>query len=375
MRTSLLFACVIAGAFVANSAAAQQHPWTVRAGAHYLSAKDNSGHIRFDDEKYFVDVDDAGMFTFSVGYMFSEHWGAELFGSGPFESDIKIKGVGKAKTNYVMPMLSWLYYFNPGGRVMPYLGAGVNFAVFFDEDPDDVDFNTAIGPAAVGGIDFNLSERWFLSLDVRWVDMDSEMRVDGDRLGVVSFDPLMAGAMVGYRFGGTSYKAPQVEEPPPPPPPPPAPVAVAPTACTDSDGDGICDVDDKCPNTPAGDTVDQFGCSLVSRLMIFFDFDRAELRPESIRELERVVDFMNQLPVATALIEGHTDSLGSTAYNQSLSERRAKSVYDYLTSRGVNPGRLQAMGKGETSPIADNTTETGRQQNRRVMLIRTDSGS
>jgi outer membrane protein OmpA-like peptidoglycan-associated protein len=229
----------------------------------------------------------------------------------------------------------------------------------------------------VGGIDFNLSERWFLSLDVRWVDMDSEMRVDGDRLGVVSFDPLMAGAMVGYRFGGTSYKAPQVEEPPPPPPPPPAaaPVAVAPTACTDSDGDGICDVDDKCPNTPAGDTVDQFGCSLVSRLMIFFDFDRAELRPESIRELERVVDFMNQLPVATALIEGHTDSLGSTAYNQSLSERRAKSVYDYLTSRGVNPGRLQAMGKGETSPIADNTTETGRQQNRRVMLIRTDSGS
>jgi outer membrane protein OmpA-like peptidoglycan-associated protein len=77
---------------------------------------------------------------------------------------------------------------------------------------------------------------------------------------------------------------------------------------------------------------------------------------------------------ATALIEGHTDSLGTDAYNLGLSERRAKSVYDYLVSRGVSPGRLQSLGKGESQPIADNSTEAGRQQNRRVMLIRTDSG-
>jgi OOP family OmpA-OmpF porin len=74
------------------------------------------------------------------------------------------------------------------------------------------------------------------------------------------------------------------------------------------------------------------------------------------------------------LIEGHTDSKGSDAYNLSLSDRRAKSVYDYLTSRGVDPARLSSIGKGESMPIADNETEEGRQQNRRVMLIRTDSG-
>ena len=83
---------------------------------------------------------------------------------------------------------------------------------------------------------------------------------------------------------------------------------------------------------------------------------------------------MGDVPFATALIEGHTDSVGSDAYNLKLSDRRAKSVYDYLTSRGVDPGRLSSIGKGESAPIADNETEEGRQQNRRVMLIRTDSG-
>ncbi len=80
------------------------------------------------------------------------------------------------------------------------------------------------------------------------------------------------------------------------------------------------------------------------------------------------------VPFATALIEGHTDSVGSEAYNLALSDRRAKSVFDYLTSRGVDPARLSSVGKGESMPIADNSTAEGRQQNRRVMLIRTDTG-
>jgi len=83
---------------------------------------------------------------------------------------------------------------------------------------------------------------------------------------------------------------------------------------------------------------------------------------------------MGDVPFATALVEGHTDSVGSDAYNMKLSDRRAKSVFDYLTSRGVDPSRLSSVGKGETMPIADNSTAEGRQQNRRVMLIRTDTG-
>jgi OOP family OmpA-OmpF porin len=172
----------------------------------------------------------------------------------------------------------------------------------------------------------------------------------------------------GRRFGAPL--PPPVEAAPPPPPPPPP----APAKCSDADNDGVCDEADKCPGTPAGVKVDKVGCPLEQTLKLLFDFDSAELRPESINELERLVKFMGDVPFATALIEGHTDSKGSDAYNMTLSDRRAKSVFDYLTSRGVDPARLSSIGKGESAPIADNATEEGRQENRRVMLIRTDTG-
>ncbi len=136
----------------------------------------------------------------------------------------------------------------------------------------------------------------------------------------------------------------------------------------------MCDEADKCPGTAAGVKVDSVGCPMEQTLKLLFDFDSAELRPESITELERVVKFMGDVPFAKAMVEGHTDSKGSDDYNQKLSDRRAKSVFDYLTSRGVDPSRLSSVGKGESAPIADNATDEGRQENRRVMLIRTDSG-
>ncbi len=176
---------------------------------------------------------------------------------------------------------------------------------------------------------------------------------------------------MGYRFGAEKpLPEPVVEEPPPPPPPPPPP-----EKCADGDNDGVCDIDDKCPGTPAGTQVDRVGCPLSQTLKLLFDFDSAELRPESLTELERLVRFMNDVPFATALIEGHTDSVGTDEYNLALSDRRAKSVFDYLTSRGVDPARVKSVGKGESAPIADNTTAEGRQLNRRVMLIRTDTGT
>ena len=180
---------------------------------------------------------------------------------------------------------------------------------------------------------------------------------------------MVYGLHVGYRFGHMIPPAP-VAAPvvaPPPPPPPPA-------KCVDTDGDGVCDEADKCPGTPAGTKVDSVGCPLEQTLKLLFDFDSAELRPESLTELERVVKFMGDVPFAKAMVEGHTDSVGTEEYNQALSDRRAKAVFDYLSSRGVDPARLSSIGHGELKPIADNTTAEGRQLNRRVMLIRTDSG-
>ena len=164
-----------------------------------------------------------------------------------------------------------------------------------------------------------------------------------------------------YRFGETEEAVPVAEA---------APVVAAaePAKCSDADGDGVCDADDRCPNTPAGDKVDKYGCSLVSRLTVYFDFDSAELRPESITELERVVTFMGDVPFAKALVEGHTDSVGSAEYNQGLSERRANAVKEYLVSQGIEKNRVYTEGKGEKQPVADNKTKEGRAKNRRVEI-------
>lgn len=99
---------------------------------------------------------------------------------------------------------------------------------------------------------------------------------------------------------------------------------------------------------------------------VFFDTGKATLRPESYPELLRLVRIMEQYPNLKIEISGHTDSKGSSSYNQRLSQKRAQSVVDYLTSQGVNLAQIQAKGYGEEQPRADNSTPEGRQLNRRV---------
>jgi len=100
-----------------------------------------------------------------------------------------------------------------------------------------------------------------------------------------------------------------------------------------------------------------------------FDFDSSKLRPESVNILDKAVDWLNEFPTVTGVIEGHTDSVGTDAYNQGLSERRAKAVYDYLVSKGIDASRLSWKGFGESKPVATNETAEGRQLNRRIVLV------
>jgi len=99
---------------------------------------------------------------------------------------------------------------------------------------------------------------------------------------------------------------------------------------------------------------------------IFFDFDKASLRPDSKPELQRVANVLKDNPSMKIEISGHTDSKGSATYNLTLSESRAKSVIDYLISSGIEKARLSYKGYGFLKPIASNETEEGRQQNRRT---------
>ncbi len=100
---------------------------------------------------------------------------------------------------------------------------------------------------------------------------------------------------------------------------------------------------------------------------IFFDFNKATLRPESTNELERLTKLLKDVPSLKIEIGGHTDSKGSDTYNQSLSEKRAQAVVDYLTTKGgISKSRLEYKGYGEKEPIATNETDEGRQLNRRT---------
>ncbi|HEY9281551.1 MAG TPA: OmpA family protein [Eoetvoesiella sp.] len=100
----------------------------------------------------------------------------------------------------------------------------------------------------------------------------------------------------------------------------------------------------------------------------FFDFDKATLKPEGRQILDQVAAQVESVNLETLIATGHTDSIGTEAYNQKLSERRANSVKAYLVTKGIDPNRIYVEGKGETSPVASNKTREGRAQNRRVEI-------
>ncbi|MDD3763254.1 MAG: OmpA family protein [Nevskiales bacterium] len=167
---------------------------------------------------------------------------------------------------------------------------------------------------------------------------------------------------------------------------------VGPDGCApDLDGDGVPDVLDECPRTPpgakvlpsgcalendcrrprAGEQVDENGCA-VERSFILrgvkFEFDSDRLTAKAREILDEVAATLQAYPEIRVDLEGHTDDIGSDAYNLGLSERRAIAVKDYLVGHGVAAGRMHPVGYGESQPIESNQTEIGRDANRRVEL-------
>lgn len=109
----------------------------------------------------------------------------------------------------------------------------------------------------------------------------------------------------------------------------------------------------------------QSGSTLVMN-NLFFDFDKASIRPESYPELNRIADFLHDNPGVTLFISGHTDNIGTDQYNDFLSKKRAKAVVDFLVERGIDSNRLSYTGFGEKDPVIENTSAKNRQMNRRV---------
>jgi len=359
------------------TATAAQGDWLLRGGVGIVDPKSDNLSLSPEAE---IQVDTGTSFTIEGTYMFADHWGVELLAAYPFTHDVDIDGAEGAgnvgEVDHLPPTLSLQYHFNPEGKFRPYIGAGLNYTTFFNEDTKgalagaDLELDDSWGAAGQVGADVSLTGNWFLNLVVRYIDIDSDAKLDGSDLGTVEIDPFVYQAQVGYRFGkaapvvAAAAAAPVVAAvaAPPPPPPPPA----------DSDGDGVIDPNDQCPDTPKGDRVGPQGCSCDTTRQLTFKLNSAELTDEDKVILDEVVENLTRLKFVSGTVVGHTDSSGSEAYNQALSERRAQTVATYLEGKGIGAGRLKVSGAGESEPIADNTTADGRAQNRRVVLKRTD---
>lgn len=137
----------------------------------------------------------------------------------------------------------------------------------------------------------------------------------------------------------------------------------------DLDRDGVPYYLDRCQTTPPNVEVDEDGCMAKTVLSdVLFAFDKAELTAEARRILDRLGDSLKQRDEMTAIrISGHTDSVGSSAYNQRLSQARADAVMRYLLDIGCGQP-ISARGYGESRPVASNATEEGRRKNRRVEI-------
>jgi OmpA-OmpF porin, OOP family len=145
--------------------------------------------------------------------------------------------------------------------------------------------------------------------------------------------------------------------------------APPPRAAGDGDRDGVPDVRDQCPDTQAGLQVDAFGCVVAQTVVlrgVTFEPDSSRLTQEGRQTLDGVAATLRDQEQLKVEIAGHTDAIGSEAYNTLLSQQRADAVRTYLVVKGVSAERMVAAGYGELEPVASNETEEGRRANRRV---------
>jgi len=200
MKIRLATATLLATLGLTQSALAQDAgDWIVRAGFHSIQPKSHNHAV--------VDVDEATGLTFSATYMATDHWGVELLAALPFLHEIRLNGAGAVgETDLLPPTLSAQYHFNPDGRVRPYVGAGLNYTIFSSErtwgalQGTKLDLDSSFGPAAQLGVDIDVLPGWFLNLDARWFDIDTEAKLDGADLGTIRIDPYAFGLSLSRRF-------------------------------------------------------------------------------------------------------------------------------------------------------------------------------
>ncbi len=319
-----------------------------------------------DDERNSSDGWGGGL---AVGKMLNEHFNVELKGfyqdygrtSAPL-------GANSGSTNMAGGTADLQYYFFRD-KFSPYAVVGVGGATTSTPNGDKTGF---IGEAGVGAT-YEICDGFFLRSDVRYRYnnnfSNNNSNIFANNSNSSDFNEMVVNVGFVIPLGEKVEKpTPQRIEQPAVVRPTPTPVADCSTK--DDDHDGVNNCLDQCAGTIAGAKVDAHGCPISLEIKgVQFKHDSAELTPNAKVILDGVAKSLIAYPQKNDLeVQGHTSSEGTDAYNLRLSQKRSQSVATYLKHKGVS-NKLTAHGYGESHPIADNSTEAGKERNRRVELI------
>ncbi len=198
-RISAALALTTALAALSGPALAQsQGDMTFGIGLGYLSPKSNNGTLA--GAAVTIDDDTRPIFTFE--YFIRDNLGIELLAATPFEHDISLNGAVAGSTKHLPPTLSLNYHFANNSAWTPYLGVGVNYTALFEESTPlgTLELDDSWGVSVQAGLDYAVSDRGAVRLNVRWFDIDSDATLNGAPIGTAEIDPILIGLSYVHRF-------------------------------------------------------------------------------------------------------------------------------------------------------------------------------
>ena len=207
MKHSLALSLLaLAAAGVASPAFAEaKGDWTLGVGVHQVAPKSDNGKLVNGTLK--TEVGNSIRPTITFEYFVADNVGVEVLGALPFKHEISLKGLGKvAETKQLPPVVSLQYHFANDSKVTPFVGVGVNYTRFFGTDTkgalkgSDIDLGSSWGVAAHAGLDFAVTDKSAVRVDVRWADIDSKVKLDGAKIGTANIDPMVYGVAYVLKF-------------------------------------------------------------------------------------------------------------------------------------------------------------------------------
>lgn len=187
--------------FISVNTFAQDARWLIRGAISNVDPTSSPGAIINQTAK--VNIDDTWGLTGTISYFLSPHIALDLLVGLPPEHDIIVAGTEAAKTKHLPPIFSVQYHFLPDQQIKPYVGAGLNYTYFFDEqlkDGNKLKLTDSFGFALQAGIDYQVTPNWSIGADVRYADIKTDVKINNVKVGSVDVDPTVYSLNIGYRF-------------------------------------------------------------------------------------------------------------------------------------------------------------------------------